>query len=134
MNPADPHHSMNQGQRLDRARDTGMALTLLSLIVLWVRDLQWWFLPIGLLVLTMTVPKLFHFPALVWFAVAERLSWLMTRVILTSLYVLILLPVALLRRLAGKDPMQLRRWKEGSVSVFVTRDDTWTPAQLERPY
>lgn len=134
MNSADQHHTMNQGQRLDRARDTGMALTLLSLIILWVREEQWLIVPIGLLVLTMTVPALFVFPARLWFAAAERISWLMTRVILTTLYVLILMPVALVMRWAGKDPMQLRRWKKGSDSVFVTRDDTWTPVHLERPY
>ncbi len=134
MNAANQRDTQNPRQRLDRARDTGMALTLLALIVLWARGNRELALPTLLLVATMTVPRLFSWPARLWFGLSHGLGFITTRVVLTLLYGLVLLPVALIRRLAGKDPMLLRRWKSGTESVFVVRDDTWTPAHLERPY
>lgn len=42
---------------------------------------------------------------LVWMTIGQALGWVNTRIIMTVMFYLIILPVGLLRRLGGKDPM-----------------------------
>jgi hypothetical protein len=50
-----------------------------------------------------------------WMALAEGLSWVSTRVILLAVYLLVVTPIGVLRRLLGGDPLG-RRSKEGEGS------------------
>ena len=57
-----------------------------------------------------------------WMKLAEVLSWLMTRVILTVFHLLVLTPVGAFRRIVlRRDSLDLR-WKEGRASYWIVRD------------
>ena len=55
-----------------------------------------------------------------WMLLAEGLSWLMTRVILTVFYFVVLTPIGLLMRVLGKRPLDVR-WKDGKSSYWVEK-------------
>lgn len=119
----------------DQARDTGLALTLLALVITYFKaDLSLLIWPILSLILAMTAPQLFKLPAKLWFALSYRLGSLMNQVLLGILFVLVLLPVALLRRLTAADPMQSRAWKANNHSCFQVRNHRFSAADLETPY
>jgi hypothetical protein len=121
--------------RLDRARDTGMALVLLVLLFAYFGR-YYVLLPgaIVLLVINMAWPRLFIPLSRVWFGLSHLLGKAISRIILTLIFFLIVVPIGLLRRSAGADPMQLKKWKDGSSSVFRNREGAVEAKDLENPY
>jgi hypothetical protein len=64
-----------------------------------------------------------------WFKLALGLGWINSRILLSVIYFLVLLPIAWLSRLFTKDPLMLRRDK--STSMFVTRNHQYSKKDLE---
>jgi hypothetical protein len=84
--------------------------------------------------LLMTVPGAFKPFALAWFGLSHALGSVMSRLLLTLIFFLVVTPMAALRRALGKDPMRLAQWKAGQGSVFTVRDATVRAEDLERPF
>jgi len=59
----------------------------------------------------------------VWMGLAFALGWVMSRVLLTLLFFLVLMPIGWIARLAGEDFLDLRR-SSGKQSFWVKRSDT----------
>ena len=120
---------------ISQSRDAGLALVLISLILAWVVSTQY-FLPlgIGLLVVTMTVPSLFRPFAKFWFGLSHPLGTVVSRNLLTVLFYAMVTPVGIIRRLLGKDAMQLKSWKKDHTSVLQNREHREPPADLDHPY
>lgn len=119
----------------DQARDTGMAMVLICLIATY-----WWHLPrflplaIILLLLTMAVPQVFRPLAVLWFGFSHIMGNLVSKVVLTVIFFILVTPIGLIRRWAGKDAMQLRKWKKDRGSVFVAREGAILPEDMQNPY
>ncbi len=128
-------HGPGQGSPRQRAVDTGMALTLICLILgLW-RDRPGWFVAATtLLVVNMTWPMAYAPAAKLWFGLSALLGSVMSRVILTLVYFAVLTPMGLLRRALGKDTLKLRAFKSGADSVFHTRSGAFTAKDLTTPF
>ena len=54
-------------------------------------------------------PSLLKRPSAWWWRVAHMLGWFNSRVLLVAIYVIVIVPVAVIRRLTGHDPLRLRR-------------------------
>ena len=119
----------------EQCKDSGLALVLIALILSMVFSPHY-LLPIGigLLVVTMSVPTLFRPFARIWFGFSHALGTLVSRILLTLLFYGLVTPVGFIRRLLGKDSMQLKKWKHGKVSVFHDRDHLFTRQDLDNPY
>ena len=119
----------------DQARDTGMALTLVALIVFFVtREIRYVTMATAILLLDMIWPSFFKPLAKVWFGLSHVLGTVMSKVILTLTFFVVLTPMGLLRSLLGKDPMRVRQFKQGTDSVFRVRDHTFTAVDVEQPF
>ena len=105
--------SITENISISQSRDSGLALVLISLILAWVTSTQF-FLPlgIGLLVVTMTAPGLLRPFAKFWFGLSHALGTVVSRILLTVLFYAMVTPVGIIRRLLGKDALQLNSWKE----------------------
>ncbi len=119
----------------EQAKDTGMAMVLICLIVglfgLW----QYAFAAAtALLVVTMTWPPAFTPVAKVWLGFSHLLGTVMSKVLLSLVFVAVVVPVAMLRRAMGKDSLALRRWKKDTGTAFAVRDHTYTPRDIEMPF
>ncbi len=114
--------------------DTGMALTLLALLLgLFTGWMGWYRVAIGVLLITMTIPMLWKPAAVVWFGLAELLSAVSSRIILTLLFVLLVVPVGIWRRWRGHDPLGLRSSQDQARTLKV-REHTWLATDLDKPY
>jgi len=123
------------GSARQRAVDTGMALTLVCLLIALSTGRPGWVaLATAVLVLNMTAPKVFGPASKLWFGLSALLGAVMSRVILSLVFFLVLTPMGLLRRAMGKDTLQLAAFKKGDASVFVTRGEPFTPADLKTPF
>jgi hypothetical protein len=62
-----------------------------------------------------------------WYKLADQLSRVMSKIVLTLVYVLILIPVATLFRLSKKDSLRLKRRNE---SNWISREHLYSPDDL----
>lgn len=124
----------------DQCKDTGMAMVLIALLLAVFHKKDGHANPVYLVaamvlqVLNMTAPRLFHWPAILWFGLSHVLGTIMSKILLTLIFLLVVTPIAILRRLAGKDPMKLKSFKAGTQTVMVERNHTFTPADISKPY
>jgi len=119
----------------NQARDTGMAMVLLCLILGFLTGADWMFtLAIPVLVLTMIVPGVYHPVAVVWLGISHLVGTVVSRVLLTAVFYMVVLPVGLVRRMLGKDSLQLKEFGRGKGSVMKVRDHLYVPADIDKPY
>ncbi len=119
----------------DQARDTGMAMVLICLLFAYLGQRPSLVpLAIILLLLTMAVPQLFRPLAVFWFGLSHIMGNVVSKVILSVIFFLLVTPIGLIRRWAGKDAMQVRKWKQGRDSVFTAREGVILPEDLNNPY
>jgi hypothetical protein len=119
----------------DQAKDTGMAMVLICLLLGHFYKIPKLF-PVGiiLLLVTMAVPKVFRPLAGLWFGLSHLMGNVVSKVLLTLIYFLLVTPIGLIRRWAKADSLQLLRWKKADGSVFVERQGAITGKDLENPY
>lgn len=126
---------LNLGIDKFKSRDTGMAMVLICLILfLWLgNDL---YVKIGTvaLVVTMTAPIIFKPLAYLWFGLAHVMGTIVSKILLFVVFVLLVSPVGLFRKLMGKDSLKLKSWKKGNESAFVSRDHLFTAEDIVKPY
>ncbi|RJR38390.1 MAG: hypothetical protein C4567_12830 [Deltaproteobacteria bacterium] len=139
MEKANPKRSVLKAWLLsstkDQARDTGMAMVLICLLfAYWGQRPVFVPLAIVLLLLTMAAPQLFRPLAVFWFGLSHVLGNAVSKVVLSVIFFLLVTPIGLLRRWAGKDSMQVRKWKRGRDSVFTAREGVILPEDLNNPY
>lgn len=118
-----------------QARDTGMALVLICLLIAWFakrHDFVGW--AILLLLLDMTWPQAYKPAAKLWFGLSHVLGTVMSKVLLSVVFFVVLTPMGLLRRVMGKDSMQVKGFKKDASSVFRVRDHQFTAKDIETPY
>ena len=120
---------------IDQAKDTGLAMILILLLIAHFAKLSYLILPaIGVVVLCMTWPALFKPLAFLWFGLSELLGKIVSKILLTLIFFVIATPIALIRRIWGADSMKLKFWKKGRGSVFSERGHLYSAKDLEKPY
>jgi hypothetical protein len=119
----------------DQARDTGMAMVLVCLIVYLVTR-EHRYVTVGALVLLvdMIAPTVFKPLAKLWFGLSHILGTVMSKVLLTVVFFLVLFPMGWFRRCCGKDAMRVRDFGRDQASAFRVRDHLFTPGDIEQPF
>jgi len=126
---------MRKQDRIARARDTGLAMCLLLLILTYFGN-YFRLIPVSILFLflSMAWPDVFAPLSKWWFKLSYSVSAVMSHVFLTLLFFGIVTPIGFLRWLFGADPMQFKKWKNGNNSVLRVRNKTIEAKDLEHPY
>lgn len=115
--------------------DTGMVLVLILLIsFIATKNILHIKIAIVLLLITIVLPAVLKPIAVGWFGISELIGSVMSRAILAVVYIVFVMPVAFFRRLIGKDPMRFKKWKENDQTVFVVRNQTFSPIDIDKPY
>jgi hypothetical protein len=119
----------------DQSRDTGMAMVLL-LLILAVSPKRHGYLiaAIVLHAVNMIMPQIFRPVAVVWLGLSNLLGEIVPKILLSIVFFLIVTPMGILRRLAGKDALKLRVFKGSQDSVMLERNHIFVGQDLERPY
>jgi energy-coupling factor transporter transmembrane protein EcfT len=120
---------------LDEAKDTGLAIILILLIIEYVKRPGWLTLcTMAVLVLTMTYPAALKPLGRIWFGFSHILGTIVSKIILSLVFFLIVTPIGLVRRISGADPMRNKLWKKGDDSVLVKRNHRYSSDDLQKPY
>jgi len=119
----------------DQARDTGQAMVLICLImVLFFKQPVFAGIALIVLLINMVRPQVYKPLAKWWFALSNLLSRIIPRILLGILFYVMVTPVGLFRRLLGKDPLQLKKWKKGRESVLRERNHTLSAKDIINPF
>jgi hypothetical protein len=119
----------------DQCKDTGMAMVLIVLLLTLAAKRDYLiFGAIGLLVLTMIRPQLFRPVAVIWFGLSRLLGMVTSRVVLSIIFLVVVTPVGLARRMLGKDTLRLKSFKKGHESVMEERNHTFCANDIIKPY
>ena len=126
---------------LSQMKDTGMAFTLICLLIsLFTGSKSWLIAGTSLLFFNMLYSRFFYIPAIIWFSLANILGLISSKILLTLIFFLVITPIGLIRRLFMSmkgnsfDSMKLKQWKKSSESVFKTRNHKFSKDDLIKPY
>ena len=112
-----------------------MAVALILLLVgLFTGKVIFYQLAIPALVVNMIVPKIWYPFAVFWFGFSQLLGDVVSRVLLSAVFFVIVMPVGALRKLSGKDTLKLKQFKRSDASVMISRDHLYTRSDLEKPF
>ena len=117
----------------DQSRDTGMAMVLLCLLLAPKRH-AFLYVGMGLHVINMIVPSIYKPLAYLWFGLSDLMGAVMSKVLLSIVFFFVVTPIAILRRLSGKDALKLRAFKGSKESAMLERNHMFTAKDLESPY
>jgi hypothetical protein len=119
----------------EQSKDTGMALVLICLLLLLRGRVGFLYAALVLQVINMTAPQLFRPAAAVWFALSHLLGSVMSRILLTAVFFVIVTPLGWFRRVVLRtDTLQLNGFKQSRESVMHTRNHTFTAKDIEHPF
>ena len=118
-----------------QSSDTGMAMVLIFLLIGFFTGNSMFFkIAIPILVINMIVPMFYYPFAFIWLGFSNLLGTIMSKIILTVVYLIMVIPVGIFRRLLGKDSLQLSKFKKSNESVMKIRNHVFLSADIEKPF
>lgn len=96
----------------------------------WIFDLaSLWKIAAIIGAVSVLVPAFARALEWLWFRLAIALGWINSRILLSVIYFVFLMPIAWLSRLFVKDPLSIRNTRK--TTLFTTRDHVYTRKDLE---
>jgi hypothetical protein len=119
----------------DQSRDTGMAVVLIFLLIgLFSHDFAFITIAIIALIFTMAFPLIFKYIAVIWLGFSHLLGTVVSKIVLTVIFFLVVMPVGMIRQIFGYDTLKLRQFKKGTDSVMIVRNTTFSSNDIEKPF
>jgi hypothetical protein len=114
-----------------QSMEFGQVTVLVStFLALYLKDYNFVIVAFILSFFTITVPYIFYPLAVCWFGVSRILSTISSGILIGFVFIFIVIPVGLSRKLLGKDSLKLKQFKKNKESVMVTRDHLYTAEDL----
>ena len=119
----------------NQKKDTGLALILLFLIIgLLTNNLLFFKMTIPIILITMLIPSVLYPIAIVWFTLSNFLGFFISKIILSVIFIILIIPFGLIRRLFGKDNLRLGQFKVSKKSVLINKNHTFTRKDIIKPF
>jgi len=118
-----------------QAKDTGMAMVLICLLLGLIGDKSLFIgLAVGLLLINMIRPSIYRPLARLWIGFSSLLGTVVSKILLSILFFVLVTPVGLVRRTLGADSLQLKKWKKSHASVFKERNHVYRADDIKNPF
>jgi hypothetical protein len=119
----------------DQAKDIGMVIAVVCLVLAYYsNDIRAVPFVIIILIINLVFCNIYKPIASVWLRIAHLIGTITSKIILSSVFVLILIPVGIVRQIIGIDSLMLKQWKKGNSSVFKIREHLYEPSDVDKPY
>jgi len=119
----------------EEAKDAGMIIALICLILsYYYHDNRIMIVAMICLVVNLIKCNLYKPIAAMWINISHILGSITSLLIMSILFLAMVIPVGVIRRLIGFDSLSLKQWKKNDSSVFKIRDHTFEPVDLDNPY
>jgi hypothetical protein len=115
--------------------DSGSAFVLILLAIgFFSKNNTFYIVSIPALLINMTVPKFYYPFAMFWYSLSNALGFIVSRILFTVIYIVMVVPVGLLRRLMGKDSLHLTQFKKNNTSILKLRNHTFSSKDMTTPF
>jgi cellulose synthase/poly-beta-1,6-N-acetylglucosamine synthase-like glycosyltransferase len=92
-------------------------------------------LSVFLLTLVSIVAPVVFFPfSLLWHGLSKCLSYVVTKLIMLLVFVAVVIPMGIVRRILGHDNLKLKQFKKGKQSVMIARDHLYISSDLKNTF
>jgi predicted membrane-bound spermidine synthase len=109
--------------------EVSLVLSTALAILYWYTSIKiYLYLAIAIGLVGILIPPLANLIAKGWFKLADLLSFVMSRIILGTLFFLVLFPISLLYRIGRTDKLQIRK---SETTTWVTRNHQYMENDLE---
>lgn len=92
------------------------------------------YLLFGLVILLMVWPAPFRYFAIVWFALGDALGYIVSKLLLSIIYLIVVIPVGLFVKNKIRRRMQLSVFKKDVSTAFRNREYTYKAIDFEKPF
>ena len=120
----------------------GGLIVFFGLLIPWIFDRPWvwqeggahwpWIGAAAFAAAGLALPRLLKWVYIAWMKLGHVLGWINTRIILGIVFFLIFMPVALIFRLSGRDPME--RKLDSSTASYRHPSEHLPPERMEKPF
>ena len=115
--------------------DTGLALSFLFILIGLFSSNPIYYKIAGLtILLIMLIPSIFKSFAYIWFTIANIIGFFISKIVLTLIFIIFLVPFGIIMRLFGNDNLKLKQFKNSNKSVFVERNHIFTKEDIIKPF
>jgi len=115
--------------------DSGLALLMVMLVIgMWLRQDIAIKAAIAVVLILLVAPVLIYPFTFLWLNISVMLGRIMSKILLTLIFFVFVVPVSLIRRGMGKDTLKLKKFKKGNDSMYSERNYTFTKADFSTPY
>jgi hypothetical protein len=119
----------------EQIKDTGIIFGIIMLFIgIYSASELWLKLSFVTILSAVIIPQIFTYPARLWFLFSEKLGSFVSLIMVSIIYFIVVIPIALVRKLMKKDPMQIRSFKKGRGTAWVNREYQFTPADMNKPF
>jgi hypothetical protein len=119
----------------DQAKDIGMVIAVVCLVFAYYsNDIRAIPFVIIILIVNLVFCNIYKPIASVWLRIAHIIGTITSKIILSGVFILILIPMGIVRQIIGIDSLMLRQWKENDASVLKIREHLYGPSDVEKPY
>lgn len=120
----------------EQCKDTGLVAGLVLIFSgLAAQDLFWTKIAFAVILISLIIPQIFYYPAVIWFGLSDILGRIVSKIVLGAVYVTVVLPVGLIRRLSKKDPMLLRVFGDRNIkSAWAVREHKYSDKDILKPF
>ena len=115
--------------------ETGIAFALLFVLAgLFTGGGVWYKVAAAILFLDLAVPEVFRPFAFFWFNLSYWMGFVTSRILLSGIFIFLIVPVALIRKVRGKDRLMLKEFKKSTATAFAVRNIKFKADHLNRMY
>lgn len=115
--------------------ETAMVFALVAISVGVYKNLLFLFYVAGaLLLIALIVPYMLKPLAYLWFGLSKILGWVISRIILSVIYYVLVTPVGLIRRVIGADSLLLKCFGKNKKTAFKDRKHVFKAEDLLYPF
>ena len=126
---------MRKKFNLKENSDSGLAFILILLLIGLIFKIPFFYkLAVVSILLLMIKPGIFYPFTFIWLNLSDFLGKIISKVLLSVIFLVFVLPVGLFRKLGGKDTLKLKFFRKSGQSVFIERNHKFTKEDLINPY
>jgi hypothetical protein len=119
----------------EQSKDSGLAILLILILLGYFTGNSFYFtLTLPVLLVIMITPGWFKPFGIIWFTFSYLIGSVMSKILLSIIFFIVVLPVAFIRKVFGIDNLKLTQFKKGNKSVMYIRDHRFLRSDIEKPY
>jgi len=107
-----------------------VAVLVCIFLALYQKNDHYLFPAFLILIITILFPYFFYPLAVIWFGLSTLLGRISSFVILTVLFIFLVIPMGLFRKITGRDILKLKKFKKSRNSVMTERNHLFVADDL----